>query len=1427
MDEEIPYNELLLDVEDGIVVGLYHYLWLKDGKGRACPEVNVPHTIIISNGRPKVWYFTSGKEHCIKRKNRANITNATITEALAPRNKQNPNNTSSHGYSSSAGGTSAAATSAPGDPNTALLGAWGSTSYNQQQQASQQQLGGHRHNKSAEASVSVGRVPDGTSTGTSLGPWPHHGIVARFQGSMTMPHSTGGSPMRGASLARKKKGFELQDESVEFFTREQLGEILPPGHTVVHGVAALHEGVLQRFVQPRGQHHFSIRATWSPNACVVERRTSKAKLNDPRIALAERLAAWDGPTWLSDHTLINGTVLHGSVCRLCDNVASHLAEVSGGAVRVLRMVLFFCVDEANRIWLTHCGTLKTERLREHIMVTTGRFGAAAHLLGGPSRFLMRPGLSPPLLPSTAAAALRLRSPDGSRCISGGGASGGGALSGEASLDLPAPSAAFVASKSAAATDGSSEAAATAGRFLCVLTGEMYPGTQRCDVTYKQLLQHWFGLASQLPNEGDRLRAMDTIPLAIRRANPSLTREWYLRVRSQPTFLYRTAPVCLEAAAQITGMALDELQRTLMPSPSAMGAVAAAAAAAVGAAAAEKAGSQHHGGANVSNPGNGLLAGWAAAATQNHGSPPTTARSAMPEVVSRQNTTSMARVQLAAGPSVRQRPVTALPPAGPSGHLMPSQQATSFRSGSRLAPQQQSQQQSQPGAGPPRRYPMTRSKSASPSVAASRMALAPTSSGGVGGGGGGGGSLPSMLREKGGAAGAGLGKQPSFLQAYGPTPEQAAEAAAIAAALPYEVLDEARQLAAAEASEAAAAAAADAVETSSPRSTHRSHHGPHGDGHRGDEDGNDGGCGGDGGRGDDDSDCSEIDGTRPDVALAGQHVVAAPNSKMVHVSGGGGGGSGPGSPGRSLGPGPGYVTAATTSTHAGGGSGGSNYTAMRPIRVLPGRVSTSSELTEMGSVASFSDPSSPNAPHTTYHQQQPHPNPHAHVYAHGQTQNHGQPPSLGGGGGGSGGSPSSIPPSRMSPPRSAGAPTLHTIHEEGAVAAPLPPASPSKRACSPLGGPELHFPPPSRGSAGSHSVPRMRPNTRSGLDRQLAPGLGVSAGAAGRRHPGPTQMYGHGGGGATVAAAAGGAHGGLQRRNSFSENGDLPALPGAAAAAAAASLNSTMASSIGSLSRRSTSNQAVLSNEDMRTLRELSEAYSAAERLTQQLLAQAHEILSEDGSSRPGSTGNSPMHGGRRPSPSPRGLTPTSRPGTGNSGLTAAVTRQPSSNGSGTGGSARVSSGSGRPGSSTQRPSSSSLPPAPSPVPAAPSTSSSGLGPSPLGQREPYMGRSGSGRGLGHGVADSGGGTTATADRGLTTAAGPRALPPVQTSVGSQPRVAQGAVGVGLGEASGSSGGGGGSGGSLVAMGSPAHPATGNLDLLTSAEADLLAEALQD
>jgi hypothetical protein len=52
------------------------------------------------------------------------------------------------------------------------------------------------------------------------------------------------------------------------------------------------------------------------------------------------------------------------------------------------------------------------------------------------------------------------------------------------------------------------------------------------VSYKLLIQSWFQEITMLANENDRIGALDNIPPAIRRANPNITRDHYLRMRSQ-------------------------------------------------------------------------------------------------------------------------------------------------------------------------------------------------------------------------------------------------------------------------------------------------------------------------------------------------------------------------------------------------------------------------------------------------------------------------------------------------------------------------------------------------------------------------------------------------------------------------------------------------------------------------------------------------------------------------------------------------------------------------------------------------------------------------------------------------------------------------------------------------------------------------------
>lgn len=157
-----------------------------------------PLQIIYANGRPVVWYFTSGKDRCIKRKHKSTISNPAINDAFAP-----PPKASMEGY----GGEASL-------DNNASNGAWGGLNSTAPAGSGGQKSGKDRpvlSQTAGGAGPGNGRPMDGSSTGASLGPWPHHGVVARFQGSMTLPHNANSSSgnshhARPGSPNRRKKG---------------------------------------------------------------------------------------------------------------------------------------------------------------------------------------------------------------------------------------------------------------------------------------------------------------------------------------------------------------------------------------------------------------------------------------------------------------------------------------------------------------------------------------------------------------------------------------------------------------------------------------------------------------------------------------------------------------------------------------------------------------------------------------------------------------------------------------------------------------------------------------------------------------------------------------------------------------------------------------------------------------------------------------------------------------------------------------------------------------------------------------------------------------------------------------------------------------------------------------------------------------------
>ncbi|GAX72723.1 hypothetical protein CEUSTIGMA_g179.t1 [Chlamydomonas eustigma] len=415
----------LLDTE-GVVLGIYYHLWLKDHHGNSC-DVNLPHTVIFHNSKPQSWYFTSLKQNKLMKKRQSQLQSHSMSEAF--------------------------------------------TSGQQQE------------------------------------------VSAWFSGVMTRLESTAQNRERRiGSLNKDGDGEEGDNEdlALEYLSPERAKSVLEQGPSGLARKEEVHDGVLQRFVEPREERDSLIRVVWSPNAAFFEKRTNRSRLaaseHLPQVPFQERIATYLGSIMSHDNLTITDGVLKTRLEQQCKAIALHLRDVSKGSTQVARMELYFKIDVNNRIWFLYCYSMRLSKI----------------------------------LPL--------------RALFGDNAEEGGLYE---IKDLFQSEQVHVAELQQQATDdleGDYE-------FLCCMTGKMFPIAQRIKVTYKQLIQHWFTTSAQLAEENERLNSMDTIPPAIKRSNPSLSRDFYLQQRSQPMFLQNSAFVCPEAARLLSRETLKELTRS--------------------------------------------------------------------------------------------------------------------------------------------------------------------------------------------------------------------------------------------------------------------------------------------------------------------------------------------------------------------------------------------------------------------------------------------------------------------------------------------------------------------------------------------------------------------------------------------------------------------------------------------------------------------------------------------------------------------------------------------------------------------------------------------------------------------------------------------------------------------------------------------------
>jgi hypothetical protein len=138
--------------------------------------------------------------------------------------------------------------------------------------------------------------------------------------------------------------------SVEFFNEKGLLEFV--------NRKVKREGILQKFVIPKGIHNSVIQAVWSPRICLVQRRMNVNPIKDKLITERDPYSCavtYEGPTHFSEESTC-AVRTTSQIEAVCLSIVDHFANTEHK--NITRMVVYFKVDHQDRLWLLWCGSLR-------------------------------------------------------------------------------------------------------------------------------------------------------------------------------------------------------------------------------------------------------------------------------------------------------------------------------------------------------------------------------------------------------------------------------------------------------------------------------------------------------------------------------------------------------------------------------------------------------------------------------------------------------------------------------------------------------------------------------------------------------------------------------------------------------------------------------------------------------------------------------------------------------------------------------------------------------------------------------------------------------------------------------------------------------------------------------------------------------------
>ena len=268
-------------------------------------------------------------------------------------------------------------------------------------------------------------------------------------------------------------------------------------------------GFIQKVVRNKEQHNSVICATWSPNLCLVERRTNCNRIDDSQTPLHERMITFEGNESfrLSSSTPLSGTKVAELVQRACESIVEHVKEVSSLAYKIVRLVAYFKVDSSFQVSLLWCSSLRLEHRIPRGVISNSK-DESLNAEGSASGCMLA-SLSVNLDPNVRVKrGTTLSRKQGRRIL-------------------------------------------RSGDFTCPSCKESFESREKCEVMYKTVIAHF---EKHLAG-----RNKEAVPcVLVETEGPSLSWKRYVDVVGNPAFLYKVCYMCISCCLNYTSTALEDL-----------------------------------------------------------------------------------------------------------------------------------------------------------------------------------------------------------------------------------------------------------------------------------------------------------------------------------------------------------------------------------------------------------------------------------------------------------------------------------------------------------------------------------------------------------------------------------------------------------------------------------------------------------------------------------------------------------------------------------------------------------------------------------------------------------------------------------------------------------------------------------------------------